>query len=185
VNLHRSLHLPSEQYDVHHLYPQAIVPLLSGLVMSSVFPKSVATWLQQRSDQMSLLLIRVRLLSQITNLIKAHLPEPLSKHCYAVNIDGSTLVVGCDSSTWATKLRFQLPHILSLLKDHRELPDFCQIRVRVQPLDKERIPPSNRRLSMSQLASTSINNLADNTSHPQLKAALRRLSLQAKSARKY
>ena len=160
-------------------------PLLSGLAMTSVPPKSVANWLQQRSEHMSTLLRQVRLLNQTTNVIRKNLPEPLSMHCHAVNIDGDTLVVGCDSSTWAAKLRFQLPYVLSLLKDHRDLPSFCQIRVRVQPLDKAKVRSQNRRFFMSEHVSTLITHAADNTIDPQLKAALHRLSQRAKSVRKY
>jgi len=148
--------------------------------MASVSPKSLATLLQQRSDHLNVLLSQVRLLRQITAVIRNVLPEPLSLHCHAANINGDTIIIGCDSSTWAAKLRYQLPQVLKRLNDHRELPVLRQIRVRVQPLDKDQPRISNRPLSMSEHSATLIASVARTTDDPSLKAALLRLSQRAK-----
>lgn len=148
--------------------------------MASVSPKSLANLLQQRSDHLNMLLSQVRLLRRITTVIRNVLPEPLSLHCHAANIDGDTMIIGCDSSTWAAKLRYQLPHVLNRFKDHHDLPVFRQIRVRVQPLDQGKTPASNRRLSMPEHTAALIASVANSTTDPKLKAALLRLSQRAK-----
>ncbi|MEJ2652700.1 MAG: DUF721 domain-containing protein [Gammaproteobacteria bacterium] len=148
--------------------------------MANVSPKSLANLLQQRSDHLSMLLSQVRLLRRITAVIRHFLPEPLSLHCHAANIDGGTLVIGCDSSTWAAKLRYQSPHILKRLGERRDLPAFRHIRVRVQPHDRGEPHSSNRPLAMSDHTAALIASVADDTADPQLKAALLRLSKRAK-----
>ena len=114
-------------------------------------------------------------------MIRNVLPEPISLHCHAANIDGETIIIGCDSSTWAAKLRYQLPHVLTRLKDHRDLPAFRHIRVRVQPRDRGTPLSSNRPLAMSEHTAALIASVADDTADPQLKAALLRLSKRAKT----
>jgi hypothetical protein len=147
--------------------------------MASAPPKSMANWLQRRSDHLRVLLNQVRLLSQITTAIRNALPEPLSIHCQATNVDDNTLVIGCDSSIWAAKLRYHLPQVLRLVKDHPDLPAFSQIRVRVQPFDKGITQPSHRRLFMPKHIGALITSVADCIVDPKLKAALRRLSQRA------
>ena len=148
--------------------------------MASASPKSLASLLQQRSDLLSVLLSQVRLLRQITAVIRNILPEPLSLHCYAANIDGDTLIIGCDSSTWAAKLRYHMPHIMNRMKVHRVVPNCNQIRVRVQPLDKGKPPSSGPSLSMSERTAALIASVAHSTTDPKLSDALLRLSRRTK-----
>ena len=149
--------------------------------MASVSPKSLATLLQQHSDHLNMLLSQVRLLRRITSVIRNILSEPLSLHCHAANIDGDTIIIGCDSSSWAAKLRYQLPNVLSRLNEQRDLPVFRQIRLRVQPLEADKPHIETRRLIMPRSTGTLIASVAENTSDPDLKAALLRLSRRAKS----
>ena len=148
--------------------------------MANGSPKSLANLLQQRSDHLNMLLSQVRLLRRITTVIRNVLPEPLSLHCHAANIDGDIMIIGCDSSTWAAKLRYQVPHVLNRLSDHRDLPAFRQIRVRVQPLEQGNPPPPQRQLSMPGHTAALIASVAAGTADPELKAALLRLSQRAK-----
>lgn len=152
--------------------------------MASAPSKPLINWLQHRSDHLNVLLGQARLLRRITDGIRNALPEPLASHCHAANIDGDTLVVGCDSPTWAAKLRYQTPQVLSQLKGQPDLPAFSQIRIRVQPLDEERSRTTGRRFYMSEHSAALITSVADNTADPELKAALRRLSQRAKPDKK-
>lgn len=154
--------------------------------MASSPPKSLQNWLQQRSNHLGGLLDRVHLLRRITGILHHALPAPLSAHCVAANIDGDTLVVGCDSPIWATKLRYQVPHLLGKLSAQPGLGSFSQIRIRVQPHghSEEQARSVYRRFKLSENSALLINNVAGNTADPELKAALRRLSQHAKSAKK-
>jgi hypothetical protein len=151
--------------------------------MASASPKSLASILQQRSDHLSLLLSQVRLLRRITSVIRNALPESLSPHCHAANIDGDVIVIGCDSAAWAAKLRYQLPHVLSRLRDHSDLAVFRQLRVRVQPAVKAKPRTPSRPLFLAEDTAALIASVARNTADPELKAALLRLSRHAKSVK--
>lgn len=151
--------------------------------MASVPPKSLANWLQHRSDHLRVLLNQVRLLNQITTVIRNALPEPLSIHCQAANVEDNALVIGCDSPIWAAKLRYQLPQVLRLVNEHPDLPAFSQIRVRVQPCNKGITQPLHRRLIMPKHIGALITSVADCIDDPKLSAALRRLSQRATNAR--
>jgi hypothetical protein len=151
--------------------------------MASVSPKSLAHFLQQRSDHLSMLLSQVRLLRLITTVIRGVLPEPLSLHCHAANINGDILIIGCDSPTWAAKLRFLLPQVLERLKDHRQLPPFKHIRIRVQPIDKVVTQTAKRKVSMTTHSAAMIASVAYDTTDPELRAALLRLSQRARSVK--
>ena len=149
--------------------------------MTSASPKSLASILQQRSDHLSMLLSQVRLLRLITTVIKDALPDPLSKHCHAANIDGNTLIVGCDSSTWAAKLRYHLPYVMDRLKVHRNIPACRHIRVKVQPLDLRKPNLFTRQPKlMTEDSAALIASVAHNTTDPKLRAALLRLSQRTK-----
>ena len=149
--------------------------------MAKNSPEPLINWLQHRSEHLDVLLGQARLLSRITGLIRTALPEPLASHCHAANIDGDTLIVGCSSSAWAVKLRYQIPYLLSQLMDQPNLPAFSQVRIRVQPLAIEKSRTSSHRLYMSERSAALINSVADSTLDLELKAALRRLSQRAKT----
>jgi hypothetical protein len=148
--------------------------------MTSAPSKPPLNWLQHHSDHLDILLGQVRLLRRITDTLRKALVEPLASHCIAANIDGETLVVGCDTSAWAAKLRFQIPQLLDRLKAETDLQSLRQIRIRVQPLNKEPSRTTKRRFRLSEHSAALIASIADNTADPELKAALRRLSQRTK-----
>jgi len=152
--------------------------------MASTPSKSLLNWLQHHSGPLNVLLSRVGLLRRITAAVRDALPASVANHCLAANIDGDTLVVGCDSSAWAAKLRYHIPQLLERLKARTDLPALSQIRVRVQPLHEERARTEYRRFYMSEHSAALITSIADNTADPELKAALHRLSKHAQPVKK-
>jgi len=141
--------------------------------------KPMHSWLHHQSEHLNGLLDQVHLRRRLTNVLRSTLPEPLASRCLVANVDNDTLVVGCHSSAWAAKLRYQLPGLLDRFKSLPELPSLKYIRVRVQPLREEQPPPVYRRLKMSSHSAALISTIADNTVDPALKAALHRLSRRA------
>ena len=97
--------------------------------MASTPYKPLHNWLQHHSEQLDVLLGQVRLLRRVTDVIHGYLPQSLASHCIAANINGDALVVGCNSSVWATKLRYHIPTLLGQLSDRSDIPPFSQIRV--------------------------------------------------------
>ena len=152
--------------------------------MTNAPSKPPLNWLQHHSDHLDILLGQVRLLRRVSDSLHKALPEPLASHCIAANIDGDTLVVGCDSSAWSAKLRYLIPQLLERLKTQADLPLFKQIRVRVQPLNPEPFHTTTRRPQLSEHSAALITSIADSTADPALKAALHRLSQHVKPINK-
>lgn len=147
--------------------------------------KPLFSWLQHPAGPLNGLLGRVGLLRRLTAAIRDALPPPLARHCLAANLDGDTLVLSCDSTAWAAKLRYQLPQLLQALQGRTNLPAIRQIRVRVQPRREPVRPAVQRRATLSEHSAAVITSVADATTDPALKAALRRLGRHAKPVKKH
>ena len=141
--------------------------------------KSLQNWLHPHGEHLSALLGQLQHLRRLTALLRGALPEPLASHCLAANLDGETLVVGCDSAVWATKLRYQVPAVLARLRNHPDVPALAQIRIRVQPLREAQRRAVPRRARLSAHNGQLISAMAEETADPALKAALLRLSRRA------
>ncbi|MEK7323365.1 MAG: DUF721 domain-containing protein [Pseudomonadota bacterium] len=145
--------------------------------------KSLTKWLQTPSEQLSPLLTQVRLLHRLTGVLRGVMGSPLAEHCQAANLDGATLVISTDSPVWAAKLRYQLTTLLTQLQARGDLPPIEQLRIRVLPANQVRPAPAARRLAISSEAAAVISHVAENTTDPQLQAALRRLARHAAKPR--
>lgn len=147
--------------------------------------KPLANWLKHRSGHLDGLLSRVERLRQLTAALHTGLPKPLASHCRAANLDGETLVVGCDTAAWATKLRYALPQLLQYIQGQAGLPPISRIQVRVQPFEHPQPAASLRRILLSERSAAIISSFADNIDDPALKAALCRLGQRVKVINKH
>ena len=145
--------------------------------------KSMQNWLQPHGEHLAALLGQLQRLRRLTALLRAALPEPLAGHCLAANLDGDTLVVGCDSAAWAAKLRYQVPDVLAQLRNHPDVPALSQIRIRVQPRREAQHGTVTRRARLSAHNGQLLCAMAEETADPALKAALLRLSRRATEER--
>lgn len=68
----------------------------------------------------------------LNNSLHQYINPTFSKHCRVVNIRKSTLVIAVDSAVWANKLRFQIPDLLSNLRNEGFL-SLASIDLIVQP----------------------------------------------------
>jgi hypothetical protein len=139
-------------------------------------PKSVRQLLKDKPSLKSLereIRARGALLDQIRRL----LPADLALHCRAAQIREGLLVLHVDSPVWATRLRYLAPKLLSLLRpDHAAL---TAVTVKVL-MERESCGPRHRPAKRSAVAASIIHDSAQDTKHPQLRAALERLGLAVK-----
>ena len=59
--------------------------------------------------------------------------ESLAKHCYIVDLKGTSLIVIADSAHWVTRLRFHIPDLLKKLKNYPGLENIRSICCKPQP----------------------------------------------------
>ncbi|MGX5174680.1 DciA family protein [Aliikangiella sp. IMCC44653] len=78
------------------------------------------------------LLDKLAKIQTLNNTLQSKLNATLSKHCRVINLRKSTLVIACNSSIWANKLRFQTNELLSAFRQEGYL-GLANIEVIVQP----------------------------------------------------
>ena len=139
-------------------------------------PKSVRHLLK---DKPALKLLELEISAQKALLEQVHklLPADISRHCVAAQKRGQQLILHTDSPVWATRLRYQAPQLITLLKSGH--PSLRGVKIR---LNLTRSPP-RRRLPAAQhsdIAAAIIHDCAEDTKQPELRDALERLSLALK-----
>lgn len=108
-------------------------------------------------------------------------PHPAAQHTHLIHYDAGRLVVGTDSSVWATALRHQAPSILHSLRAHGH-PGICELVIRVCPRETPppAKPPQSRAPLSSEIAQL-LGNAAESIHDPALKSTLKRLSRLSKA----
>ena len=126
-------------------------------------------------DKPTLKLLELEISAQkvLLNQVRQLLPGKIARHVVAAQKREQDLVLHTDSPVWATRLRYNGPQIISLLKSSD--PSLRNVKVRVLVSRT----PTRRRLASarhSDIAAAIIHDSALDTKHRQLRAALLRLS---------
>jgi len=143
-------------------------------------PKSVRRLLK---DKPTLRLLELEISAQkaLLNQVRQLLPGELARHCLAAREREQQLVLHTDSPVWATRLRYHAPQLISLLKPSH--PSLRGISIKLNlthPTPRRRLPPARH----SDIAAAIIHDSAEDTKQPELREALKRLSLALKSQQK-
>ena len=96
------------------------------------------------------------------------------------NLREGILILQTDSSSWAARLRFELPKLLERLRATQGLQQLREVQVRVTPPDHPRSNTSRRAL-LSREASAILESAAASIQDPQLRDAFRRLARKGNS----
>jgi hypothetical protein len=129
-----------------------------------------------RPATISSVLDHARRLRLLTEQLGRQLPAPLAQHCRVGNIDGNCLILQVDSSTWATRLRYLAPALLTELRQQPGLEALRSTRIKVRPDLLPAAPPPAFALRLSEQAAAGIRDAALASPDPALQAALLRLS---------
>ncbi len=70
-------------------------------------------------------------LSALQNRLRQELKPPVNQHVIVANFDAKTLLIHTDSANWAAKLRFMIPELLDIVKNHCEVPTISTIRIKI------------------------------------------------------
>jgi hypothetical protein len=112
--------------------------------MSQDLQQAISHVLQQDSHVIDGILAKLKQLHQIQNILHCYLDKKLAPHCVVANFENHTAL-------WATQLRFQIPNLLTQLRQHDELAKLQEIRCKIrpkQPLPPEIEYPQQERLSL-------------------------------------
>ncbi len=139
-------------------------------------PKSVRHLLKDKPT-LKFLEREVRTQEALLNQIRRLLPTGLAPHCRAAQIRERLLLLYVDSPVWATRLRYLAPELLNLLRPEHAALTAITVKVLVE---RESCGPRQRPAQHSDVAASIIHDSAEDTKHPQLRAALARLGLALK-----
>jgi hypothetical protein len=133
-------------------------------------------------DELAILITRTRQLRRLTAAFRKQLDADLAPHCYIGNLDETSLSVFVDSAAWATRLRFQIAHLLPRLR--QASPHFAKLEeIRIKILTPRHVPTRSHPMpdgpSMSQDNANGINTLSNSIDDPALQQALQRLAKHA------
>lgn len=86
--------------------------------MAAKRPKTINHLINKPQGDIKALMDQLTKIKTINNSLHQTINPLLSQHCRVVNIRKSTLVIAVDSPTWANKLRFQLPELISYFRQN-------------------------------------------------------------------
>lgn len=129
--------------------------------------------IKQRDSIYSTLLEQCAYYQQLSHKLRKRLPENIAPHCRIACIRNETFVIYGDNNIVVNRLKMLLPAILANWAD---LP--CGVRKHKVLLAPENQPPKRpNTLTLSATARISLSQTAEKlTHHPELAAALKRLS---------
>jgi hypothetical protein len=107
---------------------------------------TLSRFLQADSKMLGSLLTKLDQLNQWNHWLKESLTTDasLAKHCYIVNLKGTSLIVIADSAHWVTRLRFHIPDLLKELKRYPGLENIRAICCKPQPYHSVSIKKQKR-----------------------------------------
>lgn len=77
------------------------------------------------------ILKKAKLLEQLNITLGRYISTSLSSHCQVMNYKNSIVVIGVDSATWLTKLRFEESNLLHALQNDRDTPNVLGIEYKI------------------------------------------------------
>jgi len=118
---------------------------------------------------------RGKKLQQLSRLIQNTLDPEMAAHCQLLNLRNSSLIMACDSTAWATRLRYHVPTLLQALQQSG-LSGVADIQIRVSPVVQPPQQRAKKRAVLSTDAAYCIQQCAQSVTDPALSRALQQLA---------
>ena len=89
--------------------------------------------LAQGDSQLGKLLERARQIAALNPLVKQYLDANLAKHCQVCNLKNGRLIVITDKAVYATRLKYEIPELLTKLRQLDGFQNLIGIDCKVSP----------------------------------------------------
>lgn len=99
-------------------------------------PTALSSLLRRPEGALLPLLKKADLLRGLNDTLSQEFDSTLAKHCRAVNMRGSVLVLAVDSAAWATRLRFQTTDLVSQFRA-AGFPGLSSVEIVILPPNKD------------------------------------------------
>ncbi|MFV2059808.1 MAG: DUF721 domain-containing protein [Gammaproteobacteria bacterium] len=139
-------------------------------------PKKIHKYLSNSSDELERLITRAVAISHLNTRLHSILDNTLKNHCNIANFTDGKLILLTDSPAWISRLRYQIPSLLTHLQQLPEFQGLIQIKLRIQPKYVEPKTRQLRREPISKIAASCLMTLADSVEEVELATVLRQLA---------
>lgn len=140
-------------------------------------PTSLVKLLSDQDQQLNRLISQAKLLTQIKIIINQVVNYQIAEHTEVAKIQNGQLTLICDSSVWATRLRYMEPQIIKKLRQFTITKHLNKIEIKVRPsafsYKSENLP--KRRAQLSHNAANKMLEESEAITDPQLQAAIKKL----------
>ena len=140
--------------------------------------------LANQDQGLNRLISQARLLTEVKIIVNQVIDYQIAEHTDVAKVQGGLLTLICDSSVWATRLRYMEPQIIKKLHQFSMLKKLKKIEIKVRPSTlpvSEQPDKPKRRAELSQDAANKILSDSEAISDPILQSALKKLARHAKS----
>ena len=125
------------------------------------------------SDRLSQICKHTEKINALQIKLHENLDFPLNKHVIVADYQQKTLVLHTDSASWAARLRYVTPDLLTVFKG--DLPGIRTIRIKVMLPDPQN-QTSLKAAKVSSVTAHGIRQVADETGDPALRSTLQSIA---------
>ena len=143
---------------------------------------SLRTLFTDNKNMVGDLLKHANYIQQLQSKLHEYLGPPLNTHCILANHKNDILILHADSPTWAAKLRYLTPDILSYMHQQCHITKLKTIRIKVMPTIISPVKTSTRQLTLSATSAKLMNDVANTMSDQALRASLLKLAKHSRSS---
>jgi hypothetical protein len=140
----------------------------------------IQSWLTD-TGHLQNLISKALYLEELTLLVRTHLAAELSCHVQVANFQAGKLKLTVDSSVWASRLRFCLPHLRNKLPTHAAFNSIISIDYSVQTPPRSLAKSRPARPLISAHNAELLQDTAMAISHTKLQQSLLRLAKRLKT----
>lgn len=119
---------------------------------------------------------RGRQLLRLWQRMQPLLDAELASHCQLLNFRNGMLIMACDSTAWATRLRYQIPTLLKMVREITGQEALQDIRIKIQPVSQKPAPQSRKPAAITSHGAYCLKQCASTITDPALRRALERLA---------
>ena len=136
----------------------------------------VSKLLKDESLSITELCKKADIIQQIEQKLKECLDPSLHNHFQLANIKTDSVVILVHTSTWATRLRYNIPAILDALNNQLNFTAIKTVRIKVATLTPKNSYKPLEPISLSETSAQILRDIADNFSDSELRECFIKLS---------
>ncbi len=119
---------------------------------------------------------KAKSIQEIDHNLKKYLDKSLHDHFEVANIKTDSAILLVNSSSWATRLRYNIPAILDALNNHLNFSSIKTITIKVNTLITDNTSKSRPTMTLSKNSAKVLADVANNFNDPQLRECILKIS---------